>query len=113
MNSGAISRYISDFESVAGLRGTDLANLTGVSKATVSRWRNGTAFPHPDSERLISDLHYLVDRLSDYYSNEEIRVWLYAPHPQLEGRRAIDVLHEGGLTEILKTLERMDEAAYL
>jgi uncharacterized protein (DUF2384 family) len=110
---GAIEKYIADFEVEAGLRGTDLANLTGVSKATISRWRNGTAFPHPESERLISDLHYLIDRLTDYYPASEIRTWLYAPHPQLEGRRAIEVLHDGGLTEILKTLERMDEAAYL
>ena len=113
MNSNAIARYITDFESMGGLKGTDVANVTGVSKATISRWRNGTAFPHPESERLISDLHYLIDRLTDYYSGSEIRTWLYAPHPQLEGRRAIEVLHEGGLTEILKTLERMDEAAYL
>lgn len=113
MAGGAIARYISSFEADGGLRGTDIANFTGVSKATVSRWRAGTAHPQPANERMLSDLHYIVDRLGDYYSAEDIRVWLYAPHPQLDGRRAIDVIHEGGLVEVLEILDRLDTAAYL
>lgn len=113
MNVRAIARYISDFETQGGLRGTDIANFTGVSKATVSRWRTGTAHPHPESERILSDLHYVIDRLAEYYSADEIRLWLYAPHPQLEGRRAIDVIHAGNMTEVLEVLDRLDAAAYL
>lgn len=110
---GAVSRYLSDFETQGGLRGTDIANLVGVSKATVSRWRTGKAHPQPASERLLSDLRYVIDRLDEYYTPEEIRLWLYAPHPQLEGRRAIDVIHEGGLVRILEIIDRLDQAAYL
>ena len=113
MSAGAIARYISDFEKDGGLRGTDIANVTGVSKATVSRWRAGTARPQPANQRILADLHYIVDRLGEYYTAEEVRLWLYAPHPQLDGRRAIDVVHRGGLTDVLQVLDRLEAAAYL
>ena len=113
MTASAIARYISDFERDGGLRGTDIANVTGVSRATVSRWRAGTARPQPANQRILADLHYVVDRLGEYYTAEEIRLWLYAPHAQLDGRRAIDVVHQGGLTEVLQVLDRLEVAAYL
>jgi putative toxin-antitoxin system antitoxin component (TIGR02293 family) len=113
MSGGAVARYIEQFEKQANLRGSDIANFTGVSKATVSRWRSGTASPNPKNERIISDLHYVMDRLSDFYTPAEIRTWLYAPHPQLEGRRAIDVLHDGKMTEVLQTLDRLEAGVYL
>ncbi len=52
-------------------------------------------------------------RLSEYYSAEEIRAWLYARHPQLEGARAIDRIHEDRSEEVLNILERLDADAYL
>jgi putative toxin-antitoxin system antitoxin component (TIGR02293 family) len=113
MSGGAVARYIEQFEKQGNLRGSDIANFTGVSKATVSRWRSGTASPNPTNERIISDLHYVMDRLSDFYTPAEIRTWLYAPHPQLEGRRAIDVIHDGKMTEVLQTLDRLEAGVYL
>ena len=113
MGQSSIARYIDSFEKHGNLRGSDIANLTGVSRATVSRWRSGAASPNPTNERIISDLRYVMDRLGDFYAPEEIRTWLYAPHPQLEGRRAIDVIHEGRLTEVLETLDRLEAGVYL
>lgn len=113
MSSGAISRCIHNFETQGSLRGADIANFTGVSKATVSRWRSGAANPNPTNGRIISDLDYVIDRLGDFYTPAEIRTWLYAPHPQLEGRRAIDVIHAGRMTEVLETLDRLEAGVYL
>ena len=52
-------------------------------------------------------------RLEDYYSNDEIRLWLYARHPQLEGQRAIDLIHDGEVVEIFRVLDRLDADGYL
>lgn len=112
-NSTAVARFIDELESSGGLRGTDIANITDVSKATVSRWKNGSAKPQPSNELRIADLHYVVGRLNEFYSPEEIRVWLYARHPQLEGERAIDLIHENRTGEILQILARLDSGAYL
>jgi uncharacterized protein (DUF2384 family) len=113
MGAGAVARYIDDFEKRGNLRGADVAGFTGVSRATVHRWRTGAAKPNPTNEQIISDLHYVVDRLGDYYTADEIRTWLYAPHPQLAGRRALDVIHEGNMTEVLRILDRLEAGAFL
>ncbi len=105
--------FLSDLEETGGLKGTDIANFTDVSKATVSRWTNGQKSPHPRTQLILSDRHYGVMRLSEYYSAEEIRAWLYARHPQLEGARAIDRIHEDRSEEVLNILERLDADVYL
>lgn len=109
----AVARFIGELEAQGSLRGTDIANITDVSKATVSRWRSGTAKPQPNNELRIADLHYVVGRLQEYYSGDEIRMWLYARHPQLDGARAIDLIHANRTDEILQILNRLDAGAYL
>lgn len=113
MTAGAIARYIAELQDRGGLRGTDIANITDVSKATVSRWRAGAAKPQPRNELILSDLYYVVGRLQEYYGAGEIRTWLYARHPQLAGERAIDLIHEGRTIEVLRVLDRLDAAAYV
>lgn len=113
MSEGAISRYINDLETHGGLKGTDIANLTNVSRATVSRWVNGQASPQPKNEVRLSDLYYVVSRLQEYYDSNEIRIWLNSPHPQLDGDRAIDLIHRGELEEVLQIIKRLESEAYL
>lgn len=110
---GAVARYIEELRNVGGLKGTDIANITDVSKATVSRWAQGAASPHPRTQLILSDLHYIVGRLEEYYSAQEIRTWLYARHPQLKGERAIDLVNQGRSEEVLSILDRLDAAVYL
>lgn len=109
----SITRSIEEIETAGGLKGTDIANMTDVSKATVSRWRTGAAKPQPKNELVLSDLVYVVRRLQDYYTEEEIRTWLYSRHPQLEGQRAVDLIHNGQTVEVLKVLDRLDSDGYL
>ena len=116
MNSPATSpvvRFISDLQEAGGLKGTDIANFANVSKATVSRWTKGQKKPHAKTQLFLSDIHYVVMRLKLYYTPEEIRTWLYACHLQLEGRRAIDLIHEDKTEEVLGILDRLDTDAYL
>lgn len=110
---GAIIRYIDELGKLGGLKGTDIANITAVSKATVSRWKSGDIKPQPRNELVISDLYYVVGRLQEYYSPEEIRSWLYARHPQLSGERAIDLINQGRTIEVLAILDRLDNEVYL
>lgn len=111
--SGAMPRYIEALNEVGGLTGTDIANIADVSKATVSRWKAGTVKPQPDTQLVLSDLHYIVQRLSEYYSPDEIRTWLYARHPQLDGARAIDLINQHRSEEVLRVLDRLDAEVYL
>lgn len=111
--SGVMPRYIDDLNALGGLSGTDIANVADVSKATVSRWKSGAVRPQPDTQLVLSDLHFIVQRLAEYYTADEIRVWLYARHPQLDGQRAIDVINQNRSEEVLRILDRLDSDVFL
>ncbi len=106
-------QFLSRLQEAGGLKGTDIANFAGVSKATVSRWANGRKCPHPRTQLVISDLSYIVMRLGEYYTPDEVRVWLYARHPQLEGKRAIDLIYEDRAERVIAILDRLDADAYV
>jgi transcriptional regulator with XRE-family HTH domain len=107
-----VAKIIDDLRERGGLKGMDVANIAAVSPATVSRWTAGKAFPHPKTQLVISDLRYVVDRLADFYSPEETRLWLYSKHRLLQGERAIDLIHRGQADKVLAVIESLDEATY-
>ena len=93
------------------MAGSDLAAITGVSEATVSKWKSGAIEPPPKAALLLSDLHYVVGRLRAYYTAAEIRAWLYARHPQLSGSRAVVVINQNQSEDVLRVLDRLDADA--
>jgi transcriptional regulator with XRE-family HTH domain len=110
--AGAVAKILEDLRERGGLKGTDVANIAEVSPATVSRWTMGKAFPHPKTQLLISDLRYIVDRLAEFYSPDETRVWLYAKHRLLNGERPIDLINAGHADEVLSVIQSLDEGTY-
>jgi transcriptional regulator with XRE-family HTH domain len=112
-NFGTIPRYIDDLNELGGLSVTDVANITGESKATVSRWRLGAAMPQAGTQLVLSDLYYVVSMLQQFYTPGEIRAWLYARHPQLNGARAIELVSESRTEELLRVIDRLDAEVYL
>ncbi len=108
----AVAKMIDDLRERGGLKGTDVANIAAVSPATVSRWTAGKASPHPKTQLIISDLRYVVDRLSEFYSPEETRLWLYSKHRLLDGERAIDLINRGHADKVLAVIESLDEGTF-
>lgn len=109
----AVARILDDLRSRGGLQGKDIANIVDVSTATVSRWSNGKGSPSLRTQTVIADLRYVVDRLSDFYTADEARLWLHSRHPLLGGERAIDLINAGRTEEVLTVIERLDAGAYL
>ncbi|MER8638458.1 hypothetical protein [Mesorhizobium sp. M1365] len=109
----AVPRFLDELGTFGGLKGTDIANITDVSKATVSRWKAGDIKPQPRSELILSDLHYIVGRLQEFYEPSGIRTWLYARHPQLNGERAIDLIHDDRALDVLKVIDRLENEVFL
>jgi uncharacterized protein (DUF2384 family) len=109
----AVARYIDRLQDDGGLKGTDIANFADVSSATVHRWKAGSHNPKPEVQLMLARLHYIVSRLDEYYTAEEVRIWLYSAHPQLDGQRAIDLIVEDRTAEVIAILDRLDAEAYL
>jgi uncharacterized protein (DUF2384 family) len=111
--STAIARILEDLREHGGLQGKDVANIVDVSTATVSRWSHGIGTPNLRTQTIIAELRYVVDRLSDFYTPDETRLWLHTPHPLLNGERAIDLIYNGRTEEVLAVIERLEAGAYV
>ena len=110
--STAVSRIIDHLRDDGGLQGKDIANIVSVSPATVSRWSSGRATPALKTQTGIAELRYVVDRLADFYTPDETRLWLHAGHPLLDGERAIDFITSGRTADVLALIENLDAGAY-
>lgn len=109
----AISRLLDDLRLRGGLTGRDIANVLGVSPPTVSRWASGESGPTIEKQRIIAELRWVAERLSDFYAPDEARLWLQSAHPQLGGARAYDLIVDGRTPEVLEVIERLDTGVYL
>ena len=104
----AVERIVRDLRDRGGLQGKDVANIVDVSTATVSRWSRGKGTPDLRTQTVIAHLWYVVERLSDFYSPDEVRLWLHACHPLLNGQRAIDLTCARRTEEVLAVIERLE-----
>ncbi|ABC21586.1 antitoxin Xre/MbcA/ParS toxin-binding domain-containing protein [Rhodospirillum rubrum] len=111
--STAVSRILDDLRSRGGLQGRDIANIVDVSTATVSRWSHGKGSPTIRTQTVIADLRYVVERLSDFYTADETRLWLHSHHPLLNGERAIDLINGDRTEDVLAVIERLDAGSYI
>lgn len=109
----AVQKILDHLRDDGGLQGKDIANMVAVSPATVSRWTSGKATPDLRTQTVIAELRYVVDRLADFFTPEETRIWLHASHPRLKGERAIDLINCGRTQEVLAVIEALDSGAYV
>jgi transcriptional regulator with XRE-family HTH domain len=112
MHASAITRIVVELKTRGGLKATDIANIASVSPSTVSNWTNGASRPDTATQLVISDLRYVVDRLAEFYTPDEIRLWLYAEHRLLNGDRPIDLIRRRDAAGLLEVIESLGEASY-
>lgn len=110
--STAVSRVLERLRDEGGLQGKDIANIVAVSPATVSRWSTGKSTPDLHTQTVIAELRYVVDRLAEFYTPDETRLWLHAVHPMLDNQRAIDLINAGQTERVLGAIEALDSGAY-
>lgn len=113
MISSPVASLTQRLEDYGGLNATDIANFTNVSKSTVARWRSGTKNPRSHTQLVLSDLSYVILRLTPYYTKEEIRTWLSSLRPQLDGACVMDRIVARRTDEVLDIIDRLDADAYV
>ena len=83
--SGAVARRLESIRSKGALRHADVANVLVTRPETVSRWNQGRAYPHVNTEKTLLQLKFIVDQLADFYEPDEARQWLFSPQKYLSG----------------------------
>jgi hypothetical protein len=111
--SNAIARKIESIEAKGGMRSVDVANILGTRPETVSRWNQGKAFPRGETERLLFELDYIVDLLSDFYEPLDARVWLFSRQRVLDGETPGSLIAKGQTDRVIEVLDQLRESIYL
>lgn len=92
----------------AAIRSVDVAKMLGTTPETVSRWNHGRAHPRASKERLLADLEYIVECVSEFYSDARTaRAWLYSRHRFFSGARPADLIQDGRVDKVLEAIRTM------
>ena len=111
--SNAISRKLSAIQEKGAMRAVDVANRLNARPETVSRWNQGKAFPRPDAEKMLLQLEFIVDQLSDFYEPQEARLWLYSPQRLLDNQSPADLIQGGRSQEVIAVVNQMRDGVYI
>jgi hypothetical protein len=111
--SGAVARKLESIRTKGALRHTDVANVLGTRPETVSRWNQGRAYPHANTERTLLELEFIVDQLSDLYEPNEARQWIFSPQKHLRGLSPAELIREGRIDEVRRPVDQLRDAVCL
>jgi transcriptional regulator with XRE-family HTH domain len=111
--SVAVAGRLESIKSKGGVRSREIAQLLATTPQTVSRWQRGRAEPQPDGLRRLLALEWLVEQLGDFYPPAEARLWLFAHHQLLGGRRPADLIAEDRIDEVLALIDQLRDGAYI
>lgn len=113
MNGNAIARRLDAIQAKGAMRSSDIANVLDVRPETVSRWNQGKAFPHPNTEKQLLELEFIVDQLSDFYEPNEARLWIFSRQRLLNGETPAELIQKGRVDEVLAVVHQLRDGVYL
>ena len=111
--TNAVARKLDAIQRKGAMRSVDIANLLGARPETVSRWNQGKAFPRPDAQKLLLDLEYIVDQLSDFYDPREARLWLFSRQRLLDGKTPAELIQAGRAEDVIRIIDQLRDGVYV
>lgn len=111
--TNAIARRLDAIQEKSAIKSVDIANLLGTRPETVSRWNQGKAFPRPNTQKLLLELDYIVDQLSDFYEPQEARLWLFSRQKLLDGVTPAELIQTGRTEEVIRMIDQLRDGVYL
>jgi hypothetical protein len=111
--SNPLARKLDVITSRGGMRLVDIANVLNTRPETVSRWKQGKAFPHPSTERQLIELEWIIEQLADFYTPQEARLWLFSRQRLLDGKTPADLIAAGKTEDVLAAIKQLRESTFV
>ena len=108
-----MARKLELIRAKGGLKSIDVANVLGLRPEQVSRWNQGKAFPQPDAEKVLLELEYIVDELSDFYDPQEARLWLFSRQKLLGGQTPAELIQKGRAEEVRSLVAQLRDSVFV
>jgi transcriptional regulator with XRE-family HTH domain len=110
---GALAGRLDTIKTQGGIRAREVAQLLGTTPQTVSRWQTDKAAPQPASLKRLLALEWLIEQLAAFYAPDGARLWLFAPHPLLNGETPADRIQHDRLDDVLALIDQLRDGAYM
>src|SRR5207249_6317935 len=98
--ASALAERLERIKELGGITGRDVAQLLDTTPETVSRWSSGKVGPQRERLQRLLELEFFLSELSEFYTPEEARLWLFAPHKLLAGDTPADRIRSGKTQDV-------------
>ena len=109
----ALARKLETIREKGGMKNFDVAFLLGTRPETVSRWNKGRAYPHGSTEKALLELEYIVDQLSDFYTPNEARHFVFSRQRVLDDQSPADLIKVGAMDQVLQLIGQMRDGVFI
>lgn len=96
-----LSGVLDDLIETSVVDAGDLAQVTGSTARSVSRWTTAKVSPRRDAEDRLLELKAVVDQLLRVLNDESARLWLRSPIPALDWQKPLDLISEGRYRQVV------------
>src|SRR5215208_7049368 len=110
--ASALAERLEKIKELAGISGRDVAQLLDTTPETVSRWSTGKVDPQRERLQRLLELEFFLRELSEFYSPDEARLWLFSPSKQLGGETAAARIQSGRTQDVFALLDQLRSGAY-
>jgi hypothetical protein len=107
-----LARKLETIREKGGMRNTEVAILLGTRPETVSRWNQGRAYPHSSTEKALLELEYIVDQLSEFYSPQEARHFVFSRQKLLNDKSPAELIKQGHVDSILRLIGKLRDGVF-
>jgi len=109
----ALAKQLTQLQERAGIRFREVAKLLDTTPQTVSRWKSGKVEPQPNRLRQLLALTFLAEELSEFYSPQQARLWLFKPHKLLNGDTPANRIRADKLEDVNALVAQLKDGAYV
>ncbi len=109
--SSAVTKRIDLITQRTGICSNSIAEMVGTTPQTLSCWTMGKNDPQPEQLDRLLEFDYLTEHLSEFFEPEDAKLWLFTPHPQLNGQRPADLMAKGRMKEVFEVIARLQDSA--
>jgi transcriptional regulator with XRE-family HTH domain len=111
--ASAVATRLDAIRMRGGIKAREVAQLLDATPQTVSRWQTGKVEPQPDRLRRLLTLEWLISELAEFYTPQEARLWIFAPHQLLGGDRPADRIQQDRVDDVLALISQLRDGAFV
>ena len=111
--TSAVARKLESIRTKGAMKHIDVANILGTRPETVSRWNQGRAYPQANTEKILLELEFIVDQLSDFYEPNEARLWIFSRQKLLGGMSPAELIRGGRIDEVRRLVNQLRDAVHI